>query len=209
MDRVLGLDLQQMTEENEKIDIIRGLGFVWKNRTIYILAMAACLLLSAVYCVCFIPEKYECSAVLYYPNRVSAESDSVSDRDLMDDAVEVVKQKRLLVSVEDKTDIDWRVIRDGLSITGNVSTGIIRVVFSMASAEASYKCTEAFLDVVDTELPGIVPVGDLVLLEEPAMPEQPVGKSWKKPMAAGSLTGIICGSLASVFFRWGRNERNS
>lgn len=80
--------------------------------------MATCLRLSAIYCICFIPEKYECSTILYYPERVSDKSDSVSDKELMDVAVEVVKQKHLLASVEDKTDSDWEDIRDGLSVSG-------------------------------------------------------------------------------------------
>ena len=40
--------------------------------------------------------------------------------------------------------------------------------------ELSYECTKALLTVIDNELAEIIPIGDLILLEDPALPEKPL-----------------------------------
>lgn len=132
--------------------------------------MITCISLTVIYWIYFIPDTYESAAVLYYPERASGEIESVSERDLMDDAVEILRQKRMLAVVEDKTGVDWETISEGLSITANAETGIIDISFRMDSAESSYECTKALLTVLDNELAEIIPIGDLILLEDPELP---------------------------------------
>lgn len=92
-----------MADNNDKIDLIRALHFIWKNKRIYIISMITCISLAFIYCVYIIPDTYESTAVLYYPERAGDEAESVSERDLMDDAVEILRQKRMLAIVEDRT----------------------------------------------------------------------------------------------------------
>ena len=65
--------------------------------------MITCISLTFIYCIYIIPDTYESTAVLYYPERAGGEIESVSERDLMDDAVEILRQKRMLAIVEDRT----------------------------------------------------------------------------------------------------------
>ena len=53
---------------------------------IYMISMIICISLTLAYCIYFIPDIYECNAVLYYSERTSSEAENVSDRELMDDA---------------------------------------------------------------------------------------------------------------------------
>ena len=190
-----------MADNNDKIDLIRALHFIWKNKRIYIISMITCISLSLIYCVYIIPDIYESTAVLYYPERAGGEIESVSERDLMDDAVEILRQKRMLAIAEDKTGIDWETISEGLSITANAETGIIDISFRMDSAESSYECTKALLTVIDNELAEIIPIGDLILLEDPELPEKPLINGWKTELAAGIAAGGVFGSVIAVYLR--------
>ena len=90
-----------MADNNDKIDLIRALHFIWKNKRIYIISMITCISLLFIYCIYIIPDTYESTAVLYYPERAGGEIEGVSERDLMDDAVEILRQKRMLAIVEE------------------------------------------------------------------------------------------------------------
>ena len=46
-----------------------------------------------MYCFFLILKQYECKMVLYFPERINAEAESISDRGLMDDEVEIIRQK--------------------------------------------------------------------------------------------------------------------
>lgn len=192
-----------MTDETGKIDLIKGVEFIWKNRTVYIAAIAVCMLLSLVYCIWGIPRKYECEMVLYYPERGSGEVEAVSDRKLMDDAVAILQQRIILEPVGEKTGLDWKTVQSGLRVTGNPETGIMNIVFQADKAETAYEVTEAVLEESDSRLSDIVPVGDLVLLEEPEIPEKPVADSWMMEAAAGFLAGGAAGTLISVLKKTG------
>lgn len=192
-----------MVGDTGKIDLIKGLEFIWKNRIIYIAAMTVCMLLSLIYCICVIPRKYECEMVLYYPERSSVEAVAVSNRELMDDAVAILQQRIILEPVGEKIGLDWKTVQSGLRVTGNPETGIMNIVFQADNAETAYEVIEAVLEESDSRLPDIVPVGDLVLLEDPEIPEKPVADSWTMEAVTGFLAGGAAGTLISVLKKTG------
>lgn len=67
--------------------------------------------------------------------------------------------------------------------------------------ELSYECTKALLTVIDNELAEIIPIGDLILLEDPVLPEKPLINGWKTELAAGIAAGGVFGSVITVYLR--------
>ncbi|MCF2569082.1 hypothetical protein I6E09_07805 [Mediterraneibacter glycyrrhizinilyticus] len=74
--------------------------------------------------------------------------------------------------------------------------------------ESSYECTKALLTVIDNELAEIIPIGDLILLEDPELPEKPLINGWKTELAAGTAAGVGFGSVIAVYLRKGKKNES-
>ena len=138
---------------------------------------------------------------MYYPERTSSEAENVSDRELMDDAAEILQQKRMLEIVENRTGLDWKTVSQGLNIKMNAETGIISITLRLDNEQSSYECIEGLLVVIDSEVTEIIPVGDLIFLEEPELSDKPVANGWKTELAAESAVGCVCGNLVALLLR--------
>lgn len=192
------VDVASMSEQIEKIDILHYLSFIWKNRVIYFVSMVLCLSLSAAYCFYGTEQIYECRAVLYYPVAGSSEAES-GGRALMDDAVMIVQQEKMLQCVEHETGIAWKEIQRGLSITGNSETGMIEISCKQSDSTAAYNSTKGVVELFGTQLKEIIPIEDVVVLEKPEKPDKPIDKGCGKVMAAGTACGLAAGSIVSVW----------
>ena len=190
-----------------EIDIIKVLSFVRKNWKCYLAVMLVSVAVGLAYCSWGIEKVYECTAVLYYPEQRSSEAETLAARDLMDDALEVIHQERMLSLVEQKTGIPWRQIRSGLTVTGNAENGIIRIVCRAATAQEAADCVGEIVSLFDGELKEIVPIGDLIVLQEPEEPGAPVETEWKKVMAAAVAAG--CAAATVIAWAWNRKRNRS
>ena len=54
---------------------------------------------------------------------------------------------------------------------------------------------------INNELAEIIPIGDLILLEDPVLPEKPLINDWKTELAAGIAAGGGFGSVIAVYLR--------
>lgn len=187
-----------VSEQIEKIDIFHYFSFIWKNRVIYFVSTVFCLLLSAAYCFYGTEQIYECRAVLYYPAASSSEVES-GGRALMDDAVMIIQQEKMLQCVEQETGIAWEEIQRGLSITGNSETGMIEINCKQSDSTAAYNSTKGVVELFGTQLKEIIPIKNVVVLEKPERPNKPIDKGCGKVMAAGTACGIAAGSIISVW----------
>ena len=189
--------------ENE-IDIIKGLAFVRKNWKCYLAVILISAAVGLAYCTWGIERVYECTAVLYYPEQRSIEAEEVASRDLMDDALEVIQQERMLSFVEQKTGIPWKQIQSDLTVSGNAENGIIRIVCRSFSAREAADCVAELVSLFDGELKEIVPIGDMIILQEPEEPEVPVETEWEKVMTAAVAAG--CAAATGIAWVWNKNN---
>lgn len=192
------MDVTSMSEQIEKMDILPYFSFIWKNRIIYFVSMILCLALSAVYCFYVIGQTYECRAILYYPAASSSELES-GGRALLDDAVMIIQQEKMLQCVENETGIAWEEIQSGLSITGNSETGMIEIICEQSDSDTAYNSTKGVVELFGTQLKEIIPIGDVIVLEKPKKSDKPIRKGYGKVMAAGAVCGMVAGSIVSAW----------
>lgn len=140
---------------------------------------------------------YESSAVLYYPSEQSAEIQEVSSRDLMDDAIAVMQQEKMLCYVSDEAGTSWESIQAGLMITGDKDSGVIIVTCQMSSGQLAYNCVQAVVKVFCEKLPGIVPIGELIILTNAKIPEHPLHTGWSKSLVLAAGTALLVATVSA------------
>lgn len=190
-------------QDDEKYDIISYIQFVRKHWVIHCATLAFTVGLTVIYCFFFMERVYESKAVLYYPAAKSEKIENASTRELMDDAAAIMGQEIMLVKVEQDVEIPWEEVQRSTVISANQENGIINITVRMSSGEKAYKCAEALVKVFCTDLPKLVPIGELVLVSRPQEAKEPVADGIKMELVVGVLAGIVLGSLLS----WGKERK--
>lgn len=195
MEEKIRTDKANEEQTENKIDITNGILFVLRNWKIYLVVLIFCGIAGAAYCCWGVEKIYECTAVLYYPEQKSGEAENVAGRDLMDDALGVIQQERMLSLVEQRTGIPWKQIKNYLTVSGNEETGIIRITCSAENEAEAAECVREIVALFDDELKEIVPVGDVIILQEPEENGTPVETGWKRVMAVAAASGIVTATV--------------
>lgn len=193
----ISTDIQDNSTETAQFDIWCCIRFVWRHKITYIVCMVLFALLGLVRQSSETETVYESTAVLYCPVAQIEGVKNVSNRDLMDDAVAVMREKKILGAIEEDLEIPWRSIRNVLRIEGNPETGIVNIGVEMNDSHIAYECADAVVQAFCEKLPEIVPVGDVMVLTEPEQNSVPAGSGVKKGVLFGVVLGLLAASVIS------------
>lgn len=188
-----------LEEKEEKIDIFFIIRFLKQYWRYYLLSFAVCSIAAVVCFTHFDTALYKSTAVLYYPEQSASAETAAGSRELMDDAVAVMQEQKMLSLAEERTQIPWKEIQRSLAITGNAENGLIEISYMGSGRKKTQKCMETVVSIFCEDLPRFIPTGELIVLTEPELEDKAYHPYFRREILV--TMGVMI-ALPSIVILW-------
>ena len=193
-----------LEEKEEKIDIFFIMRFLKQYWRCYLLSFVVCSIAAVVYFADFDTVLYKSTAVLYYPEQSASAEMVIGSRELMDDAVAVMQEQKMLSLAEERIQVSWKEIQSSLAITGNAENGLIEISYMGSGRKKTQKCMETVVSIFCEDLPRFIPTGKLIILTEPELEDKVYHPYFRREILV--TMGVII-ALPSIVILWRRRRR--
>ncbi len=192
-----------------QIDLLDMLKSVWNYKYIVVLFVVVAVILTSVITVCFTPDTYTSSGVIYVSGKsdTNDEQDSEVQKSDIDTArvlsttyIETLKTRTFLTEVSKNAGnkYTWSQIKNMMYISTINDTELLTVEFTANSAVDAYNLTKSVLDLAPEILSKVAKGGSIEVLDKAQLPESANSKGLFSKVAISGVVGAVL-AVAIIF----------
>lgn len=167
-------------------------------------------LLSGIYTVFFIEDKYQSSATLFpqlvFSNELIDYEQLNANNAMLNTYVELLKSSDVISKVSQNLNVDYQTVQSSLSVWKNSNTQLITVHSSTTNALLSKNIVDNTLEVFYEDIAKKIDVTNIITVSEPKLSTSPISANLEKNLGIGAVGGIFL-SIILIFLRFIMDNR--
>ena len=184
---------------------------VVKRHLIFILVVTILTtLLSGIYTVFFVEDKYHSSATLFPQLVVSDEmidyEQLTANSAMLNTYVELIKSGDVISKVSQRLKVDYSTVANSLAVWKHANTQLITVQSTTPDPTLSKDIVENILEVFYEDIARKIEVTNIITVSEPKVSTTPISANIGKNLCIGALGGILL-SVGLVFLQFITDNR--
>lgn len=185
-------------EYNEEIDLTQLFKLLKKNLRLIIASMFICAIVTLAFTFFFIDKKYASESTIFITPKINEQTGSIdsntltTNSKLVNNYMTILKGDNILSKVGESLKIsDISSIKNGISVSNDSGTEVIRVRATTNDPNLSKQIVETTIDVFFTEMKDRLNIQNLTIIDNPKVNETAVSPSKKINTLIGALGGLV------------------